>query len=336
MDPAGNREEPRTFVVLVDSTAPKCSAALTPEAPDGSNGFYQSNLTIVLTTDQDATVLYRWNFGKWLNYTGPLRAPEGQSTLYYYATDEAGNRAQDQSLDVSVDTSPPKTTLSFEPDTGDEWMGETPSVALASEALARTFWYIDGERPRQYAGRLQLPAGRHTLWYYSVDEAGNEEARLSKVYALDLAEPSGALVPGNLTPLENQNITFDGSGSTDTGSGVQSFRFIFGDGTESGWVNGSLFRHAYERAGVYTASLTVRDGVGRESQPVLVTLTVSVPPPKKKAVPPAPTIIERLGPHVPVLALLVVVASVAGVAIAMRRRKGPPAGPSPAAEVRWD
>jgi len=335
MDQAGNREEPKTFSVLVDSTAPQCSAELSPDAPDGSNGYFKSNLTIALFADADSAVIYRWNFGKWQNYTGPLRAPEGQSTLFYYALDGAGNRAQDQSLDVSVDTVLPVTVLLLEPDAGGDWMGQPPSVMLTSEPMARTFWSIDDGEPRQHSGRLQLPAGRHTLWYHSVDEAGNEEARRSNGYALDLSEPSGALACGNLTPLENQTITFDGSGSNDSGSGVRDFRFIFGDGTESGWVNGSVVSHAYARAGVYTASLTVRDGVGRESPPVSITIPVSAPPPRKRPAPPAPTFIERLGPVLPVLAVLVVAAA-AGAALAMRRRKTPPAAPLPGPEVRWD
>ena len=319
-DPAGNREEPRTFSVRVDSTAPTCSAVLLPELPDGSNGYYRSNVTISLLTDPDATAVYRWSPGAWHNYSGPLQAPEGQSTLYYYAVDGAGNRAQERSLDLALDTVPPVTELSLEPDTGGEWTAETPAVALSTEPGARTFWCIDDGEPRPYSGRVQLPAGRHSLRYYSVDAAGNEEARRSKGYALDLSGPSGALVAGNLTPLEGQYISFDGSGSTDQESGVREYRFVFGDGTESGWGKGPHVVHAFARAGVYKVSLTVRDAAGRESMPVTASVVVSAPPPERTA-PPEPGLMDGLGPYIPFIILLAALAA-AAVVVAKRPRKG--------------
>ncbi len=334
VDPAGNREEDRTLSVRTDGTAPSCAAALSPDSPDGSNGYYRSNVTVTLVADADSTALYRWNAGAWRNYTGPIAAPEGSSTLYYYAVDGAGNRAQDRSLDLAVDTVPPVTSLSMEPETAGEWSGETPAVALSTEAGARIFWGLDGGDPRQFAGRMQLPAGRHSLFYYSVDEAGNAEARLNRTYALDLAEPSGTLACGNLTPLEGQNISFDASNSTDRDSGVRGFRFVFGDGTETGWVESPLVSHAYPRAGVYTASLVVRDAVGRESPVVTVTVTASATPPRKKASPPGPTVLERLWPFLPYIALALA-AAVAGAAMATRRRRGS-AGPPGSQYARRD
>jgi hypothetical protein len=332
VDQAGNREENRTFSVKVDSAAPACSASLSPEIPDGSNGFYRTNVTITLRCDADATALYRLGPGGWQNYTGPFQAPEGPSTLYYYAVDDAGNRAQEQSLDLSVDTIPPVTELSMEPDAGGEWTAEAPAAALATEPRARSFWRIDGGEPRQYFGRIQLPAGRHTLWYYSVDEAGNGEAPRSRGYALDLAEPSAALWAQSVTPLTGQNVSFYGSNSTDADSGVREYRFVFGDGTESGWVAEPSATHSFAMPGVYTVSLTVRDGSGRESAPATVAVNVSAPPPPRRKAAPSPTALERLWPYMPYLLLAVAVAAV-GAGAALRRKGGsrPPTG-----EVRWD
>ena len=337
VDQAGNREDLRRFSVGVDSTAPSCTASLSPEMPDGSNGYYRSNVTIALAADADAVPVYRWSTGAWRNYTEPFLAPEGPSTLYYYAVDGAGNRAQERSLDLSVDTVPPVTELAMEPDAGGEWTADIPSVALSSESGARLFWSIDDGEPREYSGRVQLPAGRHTLRYHSVDLAGNAEAPRSRGYALDLSDPDGVLLAGNLTPLVGQRVLFDASNSSDRDSGVRAYRFVFGDGTESGWTGSPDVVHVFALAGVYTVTLTVRDGSGRESEPVTVPVVVSEPPPPKKPAAPEQSIPDRLGPFLPAVILFAALGA-AGAALAARqkrgregaaRRKGGPPEPAP-------
>jgi len=321
-DSAGNREPLRQLELRVDTVAPVCSVRPEPAEPDGNNGYYRTAPLVALSTDPDATAVYRWGSGRWENFSEPLRAPEGVSTLYYYAVDRAGNRAQEQYLDLSVDSVPPVTTLSLVPDLEDGWYGEAPAAGLSSERGARTFWGIDDGEARQYSGRVVLPEGRHTLWYFSTDEAGNEEGRRSRAYALDLTGPAAALAAGNLTPLEGQNVTFDGSGSSDNGSGLAGFRFIFGDGTETGWVDGPVVTHAFARAGVYNVSLTARDAVGREGGPVLLAINVSAPPPPGRPTPPDPTLSERLGPALPALVVILVAVAVAAAYLGLRRRGG--------------
>lgn len=85
-----------------------------------------------------------------------------------------------------------------------------------------------------------------------------------------------------VTPSTGSTITrfvFDGSGSQDTnlrGGNVVSYRFDFGDGSNSGWVNSDIVEHRYQSGGSYTASLTVRDNGGEESsnqEEVIVNVT---------------------------------------------------------------
>jgi subtilisin family serine protease len=64
------------------------------------------------------------------------------------------------------------------------------------------------------------------------------------------------------------DVTYDASSSSDTnvrGGNVVSYRFYYGDGSESGWVNSSISIHAYAETGTFTASVTVRDNGGAQS-----------------------------------------------------------------------
>ena len=333
-DAANNREMDRTLEFNVDSIAPSASASLFPGSPDGENGYFRTNVTVTIQTDPDATVVYRWGGGAWRNYTGPFQAPEGTSTLYYYSIDAAGNRAQIQSLDLSVDAVPPVTTISMEPDAGGAWTAAAPAVALSTEKSAATFWYIDGDQAVPYTGQVRLPAGRHALSYYSVDAAGNAEAPRSKYYALDLSNPSGVLRAESQAGLPGKAFRFDASGSADADSGVQAYLFVFGDGTDSGWVTAPALTRAFARAGRYTVSLTVRDGSGRQSAPVTVSIAVSGTAGSQGSSGPVTAGPGGPGPFLPYIGLLAAL-SAAVAAVALRRRKRP-AAPAGGDVVAWD
>ncbi|MCK5254191.1 MAG: PKD domain-containing protein, partial [Thermoplasmata archaeon] len=81
----------------------------------------------------------------------------------------------------------------------------------------------------------------------------------------------------------NEEVTFDGSGSTDPDEDdhVAEFHFDFGDGMDSGWTTSDTVKHSYDQAGTFTASLRVRDNHGMESTTASdVTVTVSSEPSK--------------------------------------------------------
>jgi len=274
VDQAGNRQGPVEVEMKVDTHAPRCDALVSPPGPDGLGGIYRTAPSIVLASEPGAEIMYRWDRGKWYYYTEPLSAPEGVHTLAYRSTDEAGNPSPEGSLELSVDTIPPQTVLSFEPEQGNQWYTEAPTVSLTTSPDAATFFCMDGGAPAAYGGRMALVSGTHQITCWGVDAAGNEGARLTRAIRLDFDDPVSSLsVPGPYV-MESLRSWFDGSGSRDATSGVASYRFVFGDGEESGWISSPVAWHSYARAGEYRASLTVRDAAGRESAPVSVSVNV--------------------------------------------------------------
>lgn len=275
MDRAGNREAAKQLVIKVDTLAPECAALADPASPDGENGIYRSNVNVTFNATHGVTVMFKLNSGSWTNATGAVKLPEGSSTVSYYAVDDAGNRCPEESLEFTVDTVPPITEMTVDPDIGLDWYGDHPGTNLRTENEARTYYFFDGGSPRLYSGRLEFPSGNHVLHYYSVDKAGNQEKDHERTFNVDLNEPVAKLGASVVSIMEGGKVTFDGRSSTDKESGVGMYRFMFGDGEESGYIGVSTFDHSYRKAGTYTATLRVKDKTGHESEPTTISILVT-------------------------------------------------------------
>jgi hypothetical protein len=100
-----------------DDTPPVSTATVTP----GPNayGWNREDVVVTLTGSDDqsgvATIEYRLGESPWTVYQGPFMVSvEGQHTLYYCATDNAGNREAARSLEIWIDKTPP--SISGAPD----------------------------------------------------------------------------------------------------------------------------------------------------------------------------------------------------------------------------
>ncbi len=84
--------------------------------------------------------------------------------------------------------------------------------------------------------------------------------------------PSSVFTPTPTTPLVNQSVAFDGSGSVAANGSIVSYRWSFGDGSSPVSGSSATTSHTYTQAGVYTASLTVTetDGLSRTSSQQLI------------------------------------------------------------------
>ena len=70
--------------------------------------------------------------------------------------------------------------------------------------------------------------------------------------------------------------------ATDPDNDTRQYRFVFGDGSDSGWQAASTVQHAYTAIGRYRAQVQVRDGNGGQTSRAA---TASVLPPAPGALP---------------------------------------------------
>ena len=122
-----------------ETTAPVTAAALTPSAPNGSNGWYTTDVTLTLDATDDCSGVagteYSTDGGAtWLPYSGNvLIGNEGVTTVHFRSTDRAGNVEPPQSVVVKLDKTAPVFSLSANPATIWPPNGGTVNVTLKGD-----------------------------------------------------------------------------------------------------------------------------------------------------------------------------------------------------------
>jgi N-acetylmuramoyl-L-alanine amidase/PKD repeat protein len=120
----------------------------------------------------------------------------------------------------------------------------------------------------------KLDEGENIIYVYAYDKKNNYSFAYVKVNMIKGTEEN--VVPiadagGPYNALVDEEITFDGSGSTDSDGEIVEYTWNFGD-EETGSEVSPV--HAYTEAGEYTVTLTVKDDKDALSEEVTATVTV--------------------------------------------------------------
>jgi PKD repeat protein len=104
------------------------------------------------------------------------------------------------------------------------------------------------------------------------DQLGRTQTTTHSITVGQGALPTASFVTSPSSPVVNQTVNFNASGSqAEPGHSISSYDWTFGDGSSGG---GSIATHAYASAGTYTVTLQVTDDVGRKSTLVSQSITV--------------------------------------------------------------
>lgn len=213
-DKAGNVSEPATVNgIKIDRTDPKLSGAATTK-PNAA-GWYNDDVVIDWTaTDSLSGIALGDAPGD------TVVTDEGaELSVTASVTDVAGNADSSTVSGIKIDRTAPKTTveLSELPESG-WYRGDVPVTLDATDALsqvATTFYAVDGGEAQEYTGRFSFDLrGSHSLAVWSVDNAGNVEARKSVDIDIDDEKPSievTSRTPANANGWNNGpvSVTFE-------------------------------------------------------------------------------------------------------------------------------
>jgi hypothetical protein len=192
-DVAGNEGSKTLSGINVDKTAPTLSAAAT-SSPNAA-GWYTGPVTLKWTAADALSGL-----------AAPAPADtvlstEGAGqTVTKTVTDKAGNSKSATSPAVSIDSSAPATGATAP----GGWTAADQTVTLdphdGLSGVAATYSKLDGGATKSGTSVPVAGDGTHTLEYWSVDEAGNEEAHKTVDVKIDGSSPR---IAHTLAPLPN-------------------------------------------------------------------------------------------------------------------------------------
>jgi hypothetical protein len=163
-----------------ETTAPTTSAVLNPSAPNGSNGWYTTDVTISLSASDDcsgvAATEYSLDGTNWMPYSGSiLISNEGATTISYRSTDRAGNVETVKPVTVQIDKTAPTITLTANPSTIRSPNGKPVTVQLrgtgsdAVSGLASVSYTVTDEYGTSLSIPTQTLSGKSANWTDSID-----------------------------------------------------------------------------------------------------------------------------------------------------------------------
>ena len=201
-DRADNEEQMQYLAFNVDANPPVTHAAVS--GTPGANGWYKSAVQVTLSADEagsglDATY-YSIDGGpaQAYAYTPITVSGAGAHTVSYWSTDRAGNAEAAQSSVVKIDSTAPTTeaAVSGTPN-ADGWYQNSARVTLtasdATSGVAATHYMVDGGAQQTYSAPFDVPAGSHTIRYWSVDVAGGTEQQRTLSVNVDAGAPTTQL-----------------------------------------------------------------------------------------------------------------------------------------------
>jgi hypothetical protein len=242
-DRAGNSMNATVDGIKIDRNAPSTLANV--PAPLAS-GWYAAAVAVTLTGSDDLSGIVKTEYSvdgeAAQTYNGVFSfGTKGSHTITFWSTDNAGNvETAGAPITLKIDGIAPTTTVINPISPASGWF-VTSGIPVAFDAndaesgIATTYYQIDGGAEQTYGEPFtaDLSTGSHTITYWSVDLAGNVEAKQTTMVQVDTVPP---MITGAASPAPNGfgwnktnvNVTFT---CDDVDSGINGVAGCAGDMT---------------------------------------------------------------------------------------------------------
>jgi hypothetical protein len=210
-DNAGNTASKTVTGIQIDRHAPTTTAVV----PNPLASGWYADAVLVTLTGHDAlagvsATHYSVDGGPAQAYTGAFSfATKGTHIIRYWSTDVAGNveDGTGNSITLKIDGNAPTTTVINPISPASGWF-VTSGIPVAFDAndaesgIAATYYQIDDGAAQTYGQEFtaDLSTGSHTITYWSVDLAGNVEAKHTTDVNVDTVPPT---ITGSRNPAPN-------------------------------------------------------------------------------------------------------------------------------------
>ena len=190
VDELGNVESPHEiYNFKIDTESPLTNGEISPDSPTGLNGWYISDVTLILTFEDSTSGVhsthYTVNDGTILLYEGSVVFSEDSNyVVEFWSVDNASNIEVYNVISFSIDKTSPETTLEIGiPSSGSDpvYVSIATSFILFAEdnlsGVYRIEYRIDSGSWSIYNEPFSIAnIGNHAIFYRSNDIAGNVES----------------------------------------------------------------------------------------------------------------------------------------------------------------
>ncbi|HEC88681.1 MAG TPA: PKD domain-containing protein [Thermoplasmata archaeon] len=188
-----------TLNVTVDTTPPETIYFLSEERE-----WYNEDVVVNLSASDNLTgvnkTYYKINDDDWQEYIENFTIiEEGIHEINFYSKDVAGNREEEKSFTLKIDHTLPETKYEIDATYGkDGWIKDKAVVTLnASDNLSgiyKTYYKIDDDDWQEYENEFTFSVnGIHKIYFYSKDNAGNNEEEKNFTLKIDKKKPTVSL-----------------------------------------------------------------------------------------------------------------------------------------------
>lgn len=204
IDKAGNVEDQKSTTFIIDKTAPVTSVGLF--GTEGNNGWYTSDVLLSLSGQDEKSGVQKIEYSldggvTYIEYTAPvLFSDEGSRDVLYRSVDKSGNVEDAKNVSFKIDKTPPATLVYTTGVAGsDGWYRSDVQVAFnpkdTDSGSAKTYYSLNDESNyHEYSDTLSISTeGVTKIFYYSVDNAGNEELHKSIEIKIDKTAPEAKI-----------------------------------------------------------------------------------------------------------------------------------------------
>ena len=259
-DVAGNVTSKSFEVTNIDKVAPTLTISGNPTS--------WTNLDVMLSASSNEEVTFQYSFDNFEWHSGAQVTLSANSSVYFKATDKAGN-VTTQSVDVTkIDKVLPDLTVTGNPE---NWTNKDVTLSAASNEGDTIIEYsFDGKA--WYSGSEVTVSENETIHFRATDKAGNVTTQSVDVNKIDKTLP-GLTVTGNPENWTNQDVTLAAASNEDDTLIEYSF-----DGTR--WEKGSTVvvtenRNVYFKATDKAGNVTTQKVDVTKIDKVLPALTVT-------------------------------------------------------------
>ena len=280
---------------IPDTTPPTTSISLSGTA--GDNGWYKSTVQVTLSAADNSggsgisQTQYKIDAGSWQTYSAPFSVSmNGVHIVYYKSLDVAGNWETEKTALIKIDSISPTGSLAIQTGIAGEngWYLSAVNISLSAidnsggSGVSQTQYKIDTGSWQTYSTPFSVSTdGVHTVYYKSLDVAGNWETEKSTPVKIDSISPTGSLAIQNGSTQTYSTVVNLNTQANDATSGVAAVRFR--DSAQATWsiwyAPGSTFWQLIGSHG-QTASVEAqfKDNAGNVSAVYLDNITINLYP----------------------------------------------------------